>query len=258
MQQQINLLNAFEPPPKPILPPEKMLKIMGVLIIILIGLYINLFIQKHKLDKEYKTLSSLHQIRAADLSKLSQQMPDSQSSKEVQSEVDKLTQAIGNKAELLKIIDRRNRSFADYMEALARQIQTGVWLKEIIIDQQDQNIALLGRTLNANLVPIFLTDLSREKAFSGVIFEQLKLVKPLNKNLNMAFALRTVHDAENIYIFPEDAEDNSQKENTDAKEDEKSTSQKLLEKFIKKDADNNKNENNAGGLTDLLQGVLGQ
>ncbi|MCD6055349.1 MAG: hypothetical protein K0R12_311 [Gammaproteobacteria bacterium] len=256
MLQQINLLNAFAPPPKPLLPPVKMLQIIGLLIIVLMGIYISAYAAKYKIDKEYRALSATQQLQAAKLADLSSQLPDSEAAKEIQNDVNKLTEAISNKVELLKIIDRPNKNFADYMQALAENILSGVWLKEIIIDQENQEVALLGRTLNANLVPVFLSEIAREKAFSEVNFKQIKLAKPLDNNFKMAFALRTTPDLENAYIFPEDSAAESKKEEAGKTSSAPSLSEKLGA-FIKQQTEGS-SRTEQGGLTGIIQKALGQ
>ena len=207
MQQQINLLNAFAPPLKPILPASMLFKLLAVLIVILAGIQINGLLEKNKLDKKHDALLAVQELRGSELAQLSNQLPESVFSEEDKSEVDKLTKDIVSKTGLLEIISQPNRKFSDYMQALATKVTPGIWLKDIIIDQADDNIALLGRTLNSNLVPLFLADLVTTQAFSDVEFKQLKLAKPALAGKHMAFALRTKPNFEDIYIFPQDADD---------------------------------------------------
>jgi Tfp pilus assembly protein PilN len=66
-------------------------------------------------------------------------------------------------------------SFAARLEALARRHVDGLWLKEIVADLGEGQLALRGFTSNPELVPTYLSGLSAEPALAGVRFDQIAI-----------------------------------------------------------------------------------
>ncbi len=250
MQQQINLLNAFTPPEKPVLPASMMLRLLCLVIVVLTGLQVQAIFEKNVLDKRFALLSVTQEIRAGELATLSGQLPESDATENIQKEVSKLTEDIDKKAGLLKIAERANKTFSDYMQALAIRTLPGVWLKQISIDQKSGDITLLGRTLNSDLVPLFLAELGKESVFSNIEFKQLKLAKPASDKLNMAFALRTTPNFEDVYIFPEDAEQESAKDGESGDKKKGTVSDNLINTLLKTVVTSG-GSGGSGGKTDL-------
>lgn len=241
MPQQINLLKAFAPPEKTVLPASMILKLLGLIVIIFCVLQAQILNKKSILDKKYDALIATEKIRASELDTLYKQLPKSESAESIQIEVEELTKNIETKTGLLAIAERANKTFSHYLQALAKRILPGIWLHQIIIDQTNGNISLLGRTLNSNLVPLFLAELGKESIFSNIEFKQLKIAKPANKKLNMAFALRTIPNFEEQYIFPEDANNDDEEKDT---EDSGGVEDKVISTLLKAVAAGGGNQNN--------------
>jgi len=68
---------------------------------------------------------------------------------------------------------------ARYLQALARQSVEGLWLTEVTVAGNGDDIALRGRTLDPELVADYLRRLGREDALRGVAFNQLSFQRPL-------------------------------------------------------------------------------
>jgi hypothetical protein len=69
--------------------------------------------------------------------------------------------------------------YADYLQGLARQSVTGLWLTEFSVGANDKHMELRGRTLDPALVPEYIRRLNAEPAFRNHRFAALTLSIPL-------------------------------------------------------------------------------
>lgn len=63
------------------------------------------------------------------------------------------------------------------LSAFARQSVSGLWLTGVVLDQQQ--VALRGRALNAELIPTYVGRLNTEAALQGRAFRALSVARPL-------------------------------------------------------------------------------
>lgn len=72
-----------------------------------------------------------------------------------------------------------DQGYSRYLAALARQYTPGVWLTDIMLTGAGRELALKGLTVNPELLPEYLQNLSRESLLQGMKFEvfQLKRVE---------------------------------------------------------------------------------
>ena len=68
--------------------------------------------------------------------------------------------------------------YADYLRAFSRQITDGIWLTGFAIHGSGNEIALLGRTLRPDLVPAYISRLTREPVMRGKSFSALEMRQP--------------------------------------------------------------------------------
>jgi hypothetical protein len=71
--------------------------------------------------------------------------------------------------------------FAARLEALANRQLDGIWLSNILLDSGDRRLAMQGRTTDPNLLPMFLSALTQERAMDGVRFDSLTMRRALDK-----------------------------------------------------------------------------
>jgi hypothetical protein len=70
------------------------------------------------------------------------------------------------------------RGVSDYFRAFARQSLEGLWLTGFSIHDAGADIVVQGRTLEADLVPIYLQGLRRENALRGHGFAAVSVFQP--------------------------------------------------------------------------------
>ena len=70
------------------------------------------------------------------------------------------------------------RGYSSYLQAFARQITGGLWLTGLTIQGAGNEIALQGRTLQPDLVPAYISRLTREPVMQGKSFSMLEMRQP--------------------------------------------------------------------------------
>jgi uncharacterized membrane protein YciS (DUF1049 family) len=68
--------------------------------------------------------------------------------------------------------------FSEYMRAFSRQTVNGLWLTGFDVARGGNELAIQGRTLNADLVAAYLKQLDREKPLQGRQFAALRIGQP--------------------------------------------------------------------------------
>ena len=83
--------------------------------------------------------------------------------------------------------------FSEHLLALARGRVKGVWLTSVELRKGGQDVAVSGLSIETQLVPDYLRQLSAEEAFSGRTFDYLRIARDDPKARPLAFQVRTVH-----------------------------------------------------------------
>ncbi len=81
--------------------------------------------------------------------------------------------------------------FSEYLEAFGRRHPDGLWLTRIRIADGGTRLDLLGKALDADLVPEFLRELTHEPQLAGATFTALKLARDESGPRPLSFALTT-------------------------------------------------------------------
>ena len=69
--------------------------------------------------------------------------------------------------------------YSTYLSAFARQVPTNLWLTGFTLEGAGYDLILHGRTLQAELVPLYVTQLKREPIMQGKTFSTLHMERPL-------------------------------------------------------------------------------
>ncbi len=84
--------------------------------------------------------------------------------------------------------------FSEYLDALARRHQQGMWLTDIEILAGGEQLRLGGSALNPKTVPDFLRALSAELAYAGRTFSSLLVNREKDDAWKVDFVLSTTRD----------------------------------------------------------------
>lgn len=83
---------------------------------------------------------------------------------------------------LRRLVDIASRPAADaplstFVAGLGRQRPQGLWLRGVHIGNGGADLVLHGSVIDADLLPVYLEGLGREKAFAGLSFGELDIVR---------------------------------------------------------------------------------
>ncbi len=182
MSQQINLLNPALIKQKDFLNPNNIVMTLGVLSVLMLGYYgyaqqqLSLLgTQRSQVAEELsatqaqlKQTALLHTPRAPDKTLLEQ--------------ITQLEQKEIMQQQILRTVDQSSatpeKGYAALMRAFARQSLDGLWLTSFSFDSQTEKLNISGRTLQAALVPEYITHLGNEPALKGKLFSALNMRLP--------------------------------------------------------------------------------
>jgi Tfp pilus assembly protein PilN len=78
-------------------------------------------------------------------------------------------------AALTRVRDSYTQGVSSYLESFSRQAPKGVWLTGFTVQAGGEGLVIRGSALKPDLVPVFLQQLSNEKALAGTQFGLLQI-----------------------------------------------------------------------------------
>ncbi len=70
------------------------------------------------------------------------------------------------------------QGFSRHMRALARQDVEGIWLTRIVLAGESHKTRLEGRALRAELIPLYVQELTTEEPFAEQRFQRFQIDSP--------------------------------------------------------------------------------
>ena len=126
-------------------------------------------------------------------------LPAPQPSARLADEITRLTRAIGEREELVKVLSDRldisQNGLARFLEGLARQRVDGLWLTGVSVADGGRDIVIKGQALQPQLIPVLVQRLADEASFEGVKFRELRMHRPDGNAGRIEFELRTLGKA---------------------------------------------------------------
>jgi len=195
MMQQINLY-------QPIFRKQKRLfsavALLQVSLVVLAGLFlitIYSYWQRATLEDDLAQLKVRETDMTARVETLNMQYPQSIKSKQLEHRVAQAEAEILDKRAALAKLRELNLGeggeFSAYLEGLARQRITDLWLTSILISQGGSHLLLKGSALDPATVPRFLQRLSSETVFNGKQFKSLLMSRPEKEPWHVDFSVST-------------------------------------------------------------------
>lgn len=128
--------------------------------------------------REREQAARLLELQGA-VSSLSQQLAARKPSAALEAEMARLEGLLRGRHSLIAALDRGAlgdaRGASDHLRALARQTPKGLWLTRVSIAGAGADIEVEGRTVDADLVPVYLRKLHSEPMLRGQRFESLTM-----------------------------------------------------------------------------------
>jgi Tfp pilus assembly protein PilN len=192
MSQQINLFNPALLKQRNLLSANNLVwLVLGMLVIIAV-VYFYLVTQTAKSNATAEV--SAHQLRT-----LSEQL-DSLRKAEVpkiknvalENELRVIENSLLRRQHITEILQNSNFGNTDgysaYLTAFARQIPANLWLTGFQLEGAGYDLVLQGRTLQPELLPLYVAQLKREKIMQGKTFSALQMHRPVLDGLASSVA----------------------------------------------------------------------
>lgn len=87
-----------------------------------------------------------------------------------------------------------SRGFSRYLEGLAREDLSAVWLRRIRLSAGGQQLLLEGSATRAADVPLYLQRLTRQQDYAGREFEHLQISRAEDNSQVVDFLIKTTHE----------------------------------------------------------------
>lgn len=200
--QHINLYLPRFQPQKTLLSARVTLVVWLILGVSLLGFQWALQRSNRALDAELLVARQSEKSNRALLGTLSKEVPIKQPSQLLEQEIKRLEKDRNARQEVLKALggdrgqEERDLQFSRYLEALARQRVTGLWLTHIRITEDGRRLGVKGKTLDGKLLPGYLQALKGEAVFKGAQFNTLHLSRSADNANYLDFTLYTLSSAQ--------------------------------------------------------------
>lgn len=181
MRQQINLLQeGLIDRPAPLAGRQAALLLLFTFLLVLIlggyGYWRGVALEPQRLLLEQR-----QQQMRTHITNLEQQFPVRQSSPLLKQRVERLELELKDLELTLDFVLEKeqghNTRMLAALEGLAQRRHAGLWLNQVRLSRQGDEVELSGRAFTPELVPDYLQWLSDEGVFSGLLFSRLRLTR---------------------------------------------------------------------------------
>lgn len=182
MSQQINLFNSSLLKQRTFFTPNNLLfSLLGIVLLILIG-YFFLMTQTSKLKKTADMSAQQFQNLTAQVTSLRNAEVPKTKNVRLEAELLAIENSLRRRQRITEILQNTNFGNTDgysaYLTAFARQIPTNLWLTGFKLEGAGYDLVLQGRTLQPELLPLYVAQLKREKIMQGKTFSALEMQRP--------------------------------------------------------------------------------
>lgn len=182
MSQQINLLNPALIKQKDLLNTNNIAIMLGLLCVLMFGYY-------SYAQKQLSILTTQRGQIADELTAVQAQLKQTvllhtphEPNKALLDQITQLEQKEKMQQQILQTVNQSSatpdKGYAALMRAFAKQSLNGLWLTSFSIDSLTEQLNISGRTLQADLVPEYISRLGNEPALKGKLFASLNMNLP--------------------------------------------------------------------------------
>ena len=182
MKQQINLYQPQYRPQSQLLPAGIMLRGTGILLLAMLLMY---GLAQHRLGNITQELEIMaHQETAAidRLQNIGPLITSVTGETNWAEQLDDSLRLLAERQAVLELIQGstfgETQGFSRHLRALARQDIDGIWLTHIVLSGLGDKTRLEGRAIRAELIPLYVQDLTAETAFAAQRFNRFQIDNP--------------------------------------------------------------------------------
>ena len=181
MSQQINLYNPLLLKQQKLFSFNTMAQALGLILAGTLLFYAYAWYNAASLENQSEEARRLFTATLAQLEQVKARSGAHAPSKLLEEEVARMEAQLGARQSVVTLLERgelgNKQGFSEYFRALSRQTTDGVWLTAFEISGTG-DMAISGRTLKPELVPVFISHLKRESAMAGKNFATLEMRLP--------------------------------------------------------------------------------
>ena len=184
MSQQINLFSqVFLKKRKIRYSAATMLRVLGLIVAVAVLLYGYLIYQTDALTTQAAEAEKKLASEQARLTKFTSEYAPQQASAQLEKDIKKAEAQLKARKEMVVTLKHggaigSTEGYSEYMRAFARQSVNGLWLTGFDIIGAGNEMAIIGRTVRPELVPVYVQRLSREPVMKGRQFASLRISLP--------------------------------------------------------------------------------
>ncbi len=182
MSQQINLLNPALIKQKDFLNLNNIGIILGMLSMLMVAYYGYAQRELSLLTTQRNQVALELTATQATLKQTAQMHAPREQNQALQGQIQQLKHKEKMQQQILQTIEQSSATpesgYAALMRAFAKQKVEGLWLTSFSIDSQTEKLNIHGKTLQADLVPEYITRLGDEPALQGKSFSALNMNLP--------------------------------------------------------------------------------
>ncbi len=196
MSQQINLLNPSLIKQKDFFNPTTIVITLGILLALMLGYYSYAQKQLSLLTAQRSQIAQELTTAQATLQQTALLHTPHEMNKALLEQIAQLEQKQAMQQLILQTVNQSSatpeKGYAALMRAFAKQSLDGLWLTSFSIDSQSEQLNISGRTLQADLVPEYISRLGNESALKGKLFAALNMSLPKSVGPSNAAPVATI------------------------------------------------------------------
>jgi hypothetical protein len=184
MNQQINLYQIQYRPQTRMFPAGFMLQATGVLLFAMLLIYGFAQQRVDGIEQELEVVTRLESVAHERLQNVGPLINAVTGETNWAEQLDNSLQMLAERQAVLSLIQGSalgdNKGFSRHLRALARQDIEGVWLTHIALSALGDKTRLEGRAIRAELIPLYVQDLTAEPPFAKQRFHRFQIDDPLD------------------------------------------------------------------------------
>lgn len=186
MNQQINLYQAQFQPQSRVIPAWFMLQATGILLLAMLLTYGFAQQRISGIEQELEVVARQESAALERLQNIGPLIKAVTGEKNWSEQLDDSLRMLAERQAVLNLIQGTTLGdtlgFSRHLRALARQDVEGVWLTSLALSAQGDKTRLEGRAIRAELIPVYVQDVTAETPFAEQRFHRFRIDNPADDN----------------------------------------------------------------------------
>jgi MSHA biogenesis protein MshI len=194
VNQQINFYSSEFRPEVNAFQSLFMVQLVGILFVALLLSYVYARQGVYGVDQELKIVARQEQVALERLQNIRPLITSITGEQSWSEQLDEATRTLAQRQAVLSLMQGNRlgdtKGFSRHLRALARQDIDGIWLTHVELSARGDNTRLEGRALRAELIPLYVQELTAEPAFAQQRFLRFEIDNPVdNKQQALTFSM---------------------------------------------------------------------